>query len=225
MVLSRSILLCLLGLVLTSSLAEAVGGRLRSRTAERRSHYLQQGDQPVASPEAPPAASDDAAQQVVTPAAVAQGDAPSATTPSAAVPAAAAQAAPAEQVGDPNQSPDELDEYTVHYGSPRVHPNVLAQARANLMARLGQMIHFGGGWVHTSHGYLSEGIGYCGPGGIPGTCEAVNGSAAIGDGMAVSASGLVFRARLYNSPQGTQYPGGGGGGGGGGSMRRWRGFR
>lgn len=100
-----------------------------------------------------------------------------------------------------------LDQSTVYYGADWVHPQTLAQARANEMARTGSMSHWGGGIVRTAFGVLAEGIG-CGSGGMPGTCVATNGTAAIGDACAYGHNGMIYRCRLYNSP-GTTNGGGG----------------
>lgn len=96
-----------------------------------------------------------------------------------------------------------LDMHTITYGSATVHPQVLAQARANYMARNRNMTHLGGGIVNTCFGRLAEGIGMGGTNCT--TCVATNGTAAVGDGQAVSSGGQTYRCRLYNSP-GTRHP-------------------
>jgi len=99
-----------------------------------------------------------------------------------------------------------LDQNTIQHGSSEIHPQLLAQARANEMARRGSMVHLGGGIVRTVSGRLAEGIGCGGPN--CGTCTATNGTAAVGDGQAVGGNGMTYRCRLYDSP-GTASGGGG----------------
>lgn len=103
-----------------------------------------------------------------------------------------------------------LDQATVYHGSASIDPQTLAQARANELARIGQLQHLGGGFVNTTMGQLSEGCGMSSGGGTPDTCVARNGTAAVADAVASGPKG-TFRVRLYNSPSGTMFPGGYGG--------------
>ncbi len=106
------------------------------------------------------------------------------------------------------------------YGGSQFCPREVAQARANEMARIESMVHLpNAASVQTNIGPLCEGIGMCGAGGIPGTCTATNGTAALGDGITNSRGGSCYRCRIYNSP-GTASGGGGGGGGRGRRGRR-----
>jgi hypothetical protein len=82
----------------------------------------------------------------------------------------------------------------------------IAQRRANMMAQVGRMSHFGGGVFQTAMGTLYEGIGMATGGGMPNTCQ--GSGPAVADATAYGRDGAIYRVRLYTTP--TSRPNGGG---------------
>jgi hypothetical protein len=107
--------------------------------------------------------------------------------------------------GTPSVEQTTLDRDTIFNGADWIDPNTLAKARAKYMADNEFFEHIGSAAsLRTNRGILAEGIGKgWGSSALPETCTAKNGTAAIGDGWAQSASGTIYRVRLYNSPSGT----------------------
>ena len=110
-------------------------------------------------------------------------------------------------------SPDTVKLDDLIYGNKNMSPQEVAQARADYMAAYNWQIRNADPSSHlpnaaqlvTNIGVLAEGIGKAGPGQLPGTCHAANGSAALGDAVAAASDGFIYRVRVFNSPQGTVY--------------------